>query len=110
MREIPWWVRMLRMICDPDQDVVWRVVVEAEGLSMAYIGYVKRTGPREYRYFPIDSAPEWVKHRLAVLNMMPQNPNDSVVVGVGRRINYDTFWIVEPGDIDDIDAGGKSQS
>jgi len=100
----PGWVNMLRMICDPDQDVVWRVTVGDPEVRMSYIGYVKRYDYSAREYSTLDNAPEWVKHRLAVLNMMPANPNESVVRGVGRRVDHNTFWIVEPEDADGIDA------
>ena len=88
---------MLRMICDPDQDVVWRVTVnDNAAVTMSYIGYLKRHDYKSIEYSTLDKAPEWVKDRLAVLNMMPPDPNESVVYGVGRRVDHSTFWIVEP--------------
>jgi hypothetical protein len=106
IRNHPGWRGMLQMICDPEQDVVWRVAFHANGsLNMSYIGYVKRR-PHDYEvreYSSIDKTPEWVKDKLAVLNMMPPNPNESVVYGVGRRVDHRTFWIVEPSDADGID-------
>jgi hypothetical protein len=97
---------MLRMICDPENDVVWRVTVGDPDVRMSYIGYVKRR-PYDYEvreYSSIDKTPEWVKDRIAVLNMMPPNPNESVVYGVGRRVDRNTFWIVEPENSDGIDT------
>ena len=100
----PGWVSMLRMICDPESDVVWRVTLGNPEVKMSYIGYVKRHSYRTIEYSSIDKTPEWVKDRLAVLNMMPANPNESVVRGVGRRVDQNTFWIVEPENSDGIDT------
>ena len=87
----------LRMICNVDEDYVWRVMFTPDNsIYMTYIGFSPIDSSREYRYDTYDDAPEWVKDRLAVLNMMPPNPKDSPVFGVGRRIDPDTFWIVQP--------------
>jgi hypothetical protein len=94
---------MLRMICDPENDVVWRVTVGDPDVTMSYIGYLKRHDYKSIEYSTLDKAPEWVKDRLAVLNMMPSNPNESVVYGVGRRVDRNTFWIVEPENCHGID-------
>lgn len=104
IQQNPIWVSMLRMICDPENDVVWRVTLGKPEVRMSYIGYVKRHGYKTIEYSTLDTAPEWLKDRLAVLNMMPANPNESVVRGVGRRVDQNTFWIVEPVDADGIDA------
>ena len=104
IQQNPGWVNMLRMICEPESDVVWRVTLGNPEVRMSYIGYVKRHSYKTIEYSTLDNAPEWVKNRIAVLNMMPANPNESVVRGVGRRVSYNTFWIVEPEDTDGIDA------
>lgn len=103
VRRTPGWCNMLHMICDPENDVVWRVTVGDPEVIMSYIGYVKVADYSTITYPTLDKCPEWVKDRLAVLNMMPPNPNKSVVMGVGRRVDVCTFWIVQPEDADGID-------
>lgn len=40
--------------------------------------------------------PEWVQDRIAVLSMMSTEPPTKFVEGVGRRIDENVFWVVEP--------------
>ena len=97
IRTLPGWVDMLHMVCEPYEDYIWRVVVSPDrSVVTNYIGYCPiDTEPRvEYQSF--ENLPEWVKDRIAVLNMMPPNPTDSVVFGVGRRVDETTWWVVEP--------------
>ena len=100
MRDItkmPGWVDMLKMVCEPYEDYIWRIQVQPEGhITMSYIGYCPIDTPRIASYSSLEKLPEWIKDRIAVLNMMPPNPTDSIVFGVGRRVNEETWWVVEP--------------
>lgn len=101
----PGWADILRMICEPENDLIWRVTLLADGsVRMSYIGYIKARDYETKTYPTLDNTPEWVRDRIAVLRMMPMNPNESVVYGVGRRIHECTFWVVEPEDADGVDA------
>lgn len=77
---------------------------------MNYIGYCPIDTNRRLEYLTLEEIPEWVKNRLAVLNMMPPNPTDSIVFGVGRRVDAVTWWVVEPAEerLRGTDARGKS--
>lgn len=46
----------------------------------------------------VSALPTDVKHKLAVLSMRDYTPPTELVVGVGRRIDRDTFWIFQPED------------
>ena len=88
---------MLKMVCNPHEDYIWRVWIDPDGtVVMSYIGYCPIDTKRRLEYQTVEDLPEWVKDRLAVLNMMPPDPNDSVVFGVGRRVDETTWWVVEP--------------
>jgi hypothetical protein len=96
--KLPAWVDMFHMICEPYEDYIWRVSFEKNGaIDVRYIGYCPIDTPRREVYRTFESLPEWMKDRLAVLNMMPPDPLSSVVFGVGRRIDETTWWVVEPG-------------
>lgn len=111
LQRTPGWVAMLRMICDPEEDVIWRVTLCKDGtVRMSYIGYMRAYDYVTKTYSTLDKLPEWLKDRIAVLRMMPPNPNDSVVYGVGRRIDDKSYWIVEPTDINAENAGSQGQS
>ena len=94
--KMPGWADMLRMVCEPHEDYIWRVWIEPNGsVRVSYIGHCPIDTPRKAVYQTFESLPEWMKDRLAVLNMMPPNPTDSVVFGVGRRVDETTWWVVE---------------
>jgi hypothetical protein len=91
------WADMLQMVCHAYEDYIWRIQMHPDrSIVMSYIGYCPIDTPRRVEYPTIEDIPEWVKDRLAVLNMMPPNPTDSVVFGVGRRVDASTWWVVEP--------------
>ena len=89
--------RLLEMVCNPHEDYIWRVLVCPDGsVVMSYIGYCPIDTQRRLEYSSVNMLPEWAKDRMAVLNMMPPNANESVIFGVGRRIDETIWWIVEP--------------
>ena len=95
----PFWranARLLRMVCVPESDHVWRVKVNCDSVSCSYIGFRTIDSATSVIYPDLEAAPDWVKDRVAVLRMLPPNPTDSMVFGVGRRIDDDIFWVVQP--------------
>jgi hypothetical protein len=105
------WFKTPQMICDPNVDRVWRVSQEDGLVTTSYIGFVKMKGERTKTYSTLDKAPNWIQDRVAVLRMMPQDPNTSIVNGVGRRIDETTFWVVAPEEVGEYgeDPGESSQ-
>jgi hypothetical protein len=89
--------RIARMaMCNENEDYIWRVEVLSDGsVTMQYIGYCPIDTEKSLEYSSYEELPEWAKDRMAVLNMMPPYPNESVVWGVGRRIDATTWWIIE---------------
>ena len=101
-----------RMICAENEDYIWRVYKKPNGsIAMQYIGWCPIDTEHDLEYQSYGELPEWVKDRLAVLNMMPPHPNDSVVFGVGRRVDLDKWWIVEPAEerLRGTRTGGESK-
>jgi hypothetical protein len=100
---------MLYMLCDPAQDYVWRVEFLADiDIHVEYIGNLPIDGDRSIHYHTFDTLPEWIKDRIAVLNMLPPDPNESVVYGVGRRVNEVAYWIVQPMETVGVDDPRKT--
>jgi len=97
--QTPGWFNTLRMICDPNTDRIWRVSEDDGQITVSYIGFVKMRGERIKYYSTLDTMPNWMQDRIAVLRMMPRDPNTSVVFGVGRRIDETTFWVVAPEEV-----------
>jgi len=91
-------------LCDPDKDYVWRL--DTQGKILSYIGYHPSPGnTRPGVYENLDTLPEWLKDRVAVLRTLRES---KTLYGYGRRIGDAVFWIVEPeGDHGD-DTRGES--
>jgi hypothetical protein len=99
----------LRMMCDPAEDYVWRVIFwDTSSIGVEYIGNLPIDCKRSAYYYTFDTLPEWVKDRIAVLNMLPPDPNESVVYGVGRRVDEVTYWIVQPMETVGVDDPRKT--
>ena len=47
----------------------------------------------EVLYNNIDELPEWMQEKLALLTMTSMNRPTKDVVGVGRRIQENIFWV-----------------
>lgn len=88
--------RWLHMICDPDTDFVWRIEEKDNGsVESIYIGFCPIDSERTKTYTTSQELPEWIQDRVAVLRMMPPDPNKSIVYGVGRRVSETIYWVVE---------------
>lgn len=86
----------LSMICTPESDYVWRVHMLPRGrVEIKYIGYNPIDEERTKVYSTFEEIPEWIRGRVAVLQMMPADPQESVVFGVGRRVSEDVYWVVQ---------------
>lgn len=79
-----------------EEDVIWRIEEFSDGkVQSMYIGFAPIDSKRILDYNSSSELPEWVKDRVAVLRMLPCDPTNSVVFGVGRRISEHVFWVVE---------------
>lgn len=98
--------RLLRMVCDDQEDYPWRIVIRPStgSVEMYYIGHLPIEGPRIKGYKTLDTAPEWVKDRVAVLSMLEPNVHTSAVFGVGRRVSEYVYWAVLPRELHGIDT------
>lgn len=79
-----------------DTDAIWRVEEFSNGSAQSmYIGLSPIDSERIITYNTVSEIPEWINDRIAVLRMLPCDPTNSVVFGVGRRISEHVFWVVE---------------
>jgi len=86
----------MRMICDPENDYIWRVELHDDGRAkVSYIGFCPIDDDAPKKYDALSDMPEWMQHRIAALYMMPPDPEESAVFGIGRRINDTVYWIVQ---------------
>ena len=74
---------LYRVCLDPDTNTV----------EVSCIGMDRVDNELNDTYFNVDDLPMWVQGRLALLMMTDPKPPTQEVVGVGRRIDQNTFWI-----------------
>lgn len=97
MREVKRSSNYLRVLVGPNNDYVWRVSIGEDGqLNVLYIGFAPIDTERELRYPDLSKAPIWMQDRVAVLRMLAEDSETSLIIGLGRRVNYSVFWVVQP--------------
>lgn len=77
-------------------DSIYRVSIFPDGVDVVCLGLESVDSCLEGHYDRIDDLPNWVKERLAVLNMIPVIPPTQEVEGVGRRISGHVYWVFAP--------------
>jgi hypothetical protein len=77
-------------------DNIYRVSIFPDGVDVVCFGLDSIDSKLEGHYDRIDDLPDWVKERLAVLNMMSSTPPTNEVEGVGRRISGHVYWVFAP--------------
>lgn len=84
-------------VTDPmHDDNTYRISVFPDGVDVVCFGLESVDSQLEGHYDRIDDLPDWVKERLAVLNMMSPSPPTNSVDGVGRRISAHVYWVFAP--------------
>jgi len=58
----------------------------------------------------MDDLPMWVQRRLAVLSTFIATPPIPDVVGVGRRISENVYWVYFPTELEAIHDGNDTRS
>jgi hypothetical protein len=86
-------------------DSIYRVSIFSDRVDVVCFGLESVDSCLEGHYDRIDDLPNWVKERLAVLNMIPATPPTQEVPGVGRRISAHVYWVFAP-----TTAAGASSS
>ena len=71
----------------------YRVSIFPDGVDVLCFGLESVDSALEGHYDSVDALPDWVKERLALLNMIPLKPPTSVVEGIGRRISSHVYWV-----------------
>lgn len=77
-------------------DSIYRVSVFPDGVDVVCLGLESVDSCLEGHYDQIDDLPNWVKERLAILNMIPPTTPTQEVEGVGRRISGHVYWVFAP--------------
>lgn len=79
-----------------NDDNTYRISIFPDGVDVMCFGLESVDSCLEGHYDRIDDLPNWVKERIAVLNMIPVSPPTSTVEGVGRRISAHVYWVFAP--------------
>jgi hypothetical protein len=77
-------------------DNIYRVSIFPDGIDVVCFGLESIDSCLEGHYDCTDDLPDWVKERLAVLNMIPATPPTREVEGIGRRISAHVYWVFAP--------------
>lgn len=81
----------------PD-DKLYRVCIKSDTntVEISCIGMDRVDSQLDGIYSCVDDLPMWLQERLAVLMVSDWRPITRSVDGVGRRIDRNTFWVVQP--------------
>ena len=79
-----------------NDDNTYSISIFPDGVDVVCFGLESVDSCLEGHYDRIDDLPNWVKERIAVLNMIPVSPPTSTVEGVGRRISAHVYWVFAP--------------
>lgn len=71
---------------------------------------IKRSRPIPTDVVHMDDLPMWVQRRLAVLSTFLTTPPIPDVVGVGRRISENVYWVYFPTELEAIHDGNDTRS
>jgi hypothetical protein len=89
----------LMMVADSSlvgDDNVYRISIFPKRVDVICFGLESIDSCLEGHYSGVDALPNWVKERLAVLNMIPVTPPMPEVEGIGRRISSHVYWVFAP--------------
>lgn len=100
-----WTVGVTEMKVPMNDDNIYRVSVFPDGVDVVCFGLESVDSQLEGHYDDANALPDWVKERLAVLNMMPSTPPTNEVAGIGRRISGHVYWVFAP---DTTDASASA--
>lgn len=78
-------------LCD---DKVYRVYIEPTTKHVHTVCLDIDSDKKQYYDSP-DDLPEWMQAKVAVLMMTSLTKPTQVIEGVGRRIDANTYWVVE---------------
>ena len=83
---------------DTPDDKLYRVLVRSDlkTIEVVCIGINRIDAEAEGIYCSVDELPTWLQERLAVLMVTDWRPITTYIKGVGRRMDKNTYWVVEP--------------
>ena len=87
----------LQMVTDQPASTIYRIHIEHDNaVDVTCIGLESVDSALEGTYDSLDTLPEWVQERIAVLSMLSATPPTQDIPSVGRRITNRTYWVYKP--------------
>jgi radical SAM superfamily enzyme with C-terminal helix-hairpin-helix motif len=87
----------LKMVTDQPASTIYRIHIDADNtVDVTCIGLESIDSALEGTYDSLDTLPEWVQGRIAVLSMLSATPPTQDIPSVGRRITNRTYWVYKP--------------
>jgi hypothetical protein len=77
-------------------DRIYRVSIFPGEIYVLCLGLLPSDSSIEGQYSSADELPLWMQERLAVLMMMSLETPTVELVGVGRRISSNVYWVYKP--------------
>lgn len=105
----PFFPEMLRLSFDGMYVQVDHIARTSENRAAGGFG-IKRSRPIPTDVVHMDDLPMWVQRRLAVLSTFLATPPIPDVVGVGRRISENVYWVYFPTELEAIHDGNDTRS
>ena len=78
-------------------DVIYRVFIPNDGkdIKVSCIGMECVDSTIQGVYSDLDALPELLKERIAVLSILKPDIDVSEVVGIGKRLDEQTYWVYD---------------
>ena len=86
----------VRMLTGDYEDNVYRVEIANGFVRVLCLGMERVDACGQGVYHNLDEIPEWMQEQVAKLSMLSGVPPTENVVGVGRRITENTYWVYKP--------------
>ena len=86
----------IRMLTGDHEDNVYRVELANGFVRVLCLGIERVDACGQGVYDNLDDIPQWMQEQVAKLSMLSGVPPTENVVGVGRRISENTYWVYKP--------------
>ena len=87
---------LIRMLTGDHEDNVYRVEIANGFVRVLCLGMERVDACGQGVYHNLDEIPQWMQEQVAKLSMLSGVPPTENVVGVGRRITENTYWVYKP--------------
>ena len=86
----------IRMLTGDHEDNVYRVEIANGFVRVLCLGMERVDACGQGVYHNLDEIPQWMQEQVAKLSMLSAVPPTENIVGIGRRITENTYWVYKP--------------